>query len=247
METQERTMQIFRKINELEQLIHNSPSPRFGGGQRRLIDPDELLDILGDIKITIPEDIRRANSVLVEAETITSNAEAYANETVEAAQARADKIDEEAAANGAQIVDEAKARAAAMIAEAEQKRELMLSEHEVTLEAQRRAELLCRKAEYNARLVYENAKQYADGILDNIMRFMEEFYDVIKENRRNLGAIPRPSFDRPPEEVQPQAVETARQNESDNVEDEDEGPTSLFDLLRIKKKKKAVQTADDEE
>ncbi len=83
--TDKQPMKIASLIAQLEELIEASPKAKFGGG-RRMVDADAMLDLLGDMKVTIPEDIRRAQSMLLdeaaiitlardEAESIRSNAE----------------------------------------------------------------------------------------------------------------------------------------------------------------------------
>ncbi len=83
--TEKQPMKIASMIAQLEELIEASPRAKFGGG-KRMVDADAMLDLLGDMKVTIPEDIRRAQSVLLdeaalmtlardEAESIRANAE----------------------------------------------------------------------------------------------------------------------------------------------------------------------------
>ena len=47
-------MQIFTIIGQLEELVETSPRPKIGGGgNKRVISADELMDLLGDLKVTI--------------------------------------------------------------------------------------------------------------------------------------------------------------------------------------------------
>ena len=58
-------MQIFTIIGQLEDMIERSPRPKLGNGaNKRVIDAEEMIDLLGDLKVTIPEDIRRANRMM---------------------------------------------------------------------------------------------------------------------------------------------------------------------------------------
>ncbi len=83
--TDKQPLKIASLIAQLEELIEASPKAKFGGG-KRMVDADAMLDLLGDMKVTIPEDIRRAQGMLLdeaaiitlardEAESIRSNAE----------------------------------------------------------------------------------------------------------------------------------------------------------------------------
>ena len=80
-------MQIFTIIGQLEELVESRHKPKTGGGgNKRVISADELMDLLGDLKVTIPEDIRRANSVIIESQTMIDNAEEHARDVVAKAQ-----------------------------------------------------------------------------------------------------------------------------------------------------------------
>lgn len=230
------TIQTFEKLAELEKAIESSPAPRFSGSDRRIVDTEEMYDILGDIKVTIPKDIRRANSILVDAENITSNAENYATELVDNATTRSETILQEASAKYDEIIAKAKQEAEDIISEANKQRERLISNNEVTAEATRRAELLERKAEYNAKLVYDNAKAYADDVLGSLMRFLEEYYSMVEVNRKDLGVIPKPDFSKTPEEAEEEM--TVLEDVDEPEEERDEG---LFGLGIFKRKKKKAE------
>lgn len=238
---EELTIQSFEKITELEKAIDSSPAPRFSGSDRRIVDTEEMFDLLGDLKVTIPKDIRRANSILTDAENITSNAENYATELVDNATTRAETIVQEANAKGEEIIEKAKADAENIIAEANRERERLISENEITLESQRRGELLERKAEYNANLVYGNAKAYADDVLGSLMRFLEEYYSMVEVNRKDLGVVPEPDFNKSPEQAEQEAAEAAPEAEQ---EEQDNG---FLGLGIFKRKKKPEQEEEPEE
>ena len=174
------TMQIFSIISQIEQIVENSPSPKLGGNTKRVVDVDEIYDLLGDLKVTIPEDIRRANSVLIDADNVVAHAEEHAGELVAEAQAHAESL-----------VAQAEEQAAAIAEEAERQFEQRLSESEIIAEAERRAAALANMAETNATIVYEGAKQYADDILADLQRFLVQYQNLVAANRAELGVQPK--------------------------------------------------------
>ncbi len=92
MSTQnEQSLRIFTVLSQIEQVLEGAPRQKFSSGNRRIVDVDELYDLLGDLKVTIPEDIRRANSVLIEADTLLDHANQEAVDLVEQAQREAEK------------------------------------------------------------------------------------------------------------------------------------------------------------
>ena len=238
-DAEELTIQSFEKISELEKAIDSSPAPRFSGSDRRIVDTEEMFDLLGDLKVTIPKDIRRANSILTDAENITSNAENYATELVDNATTRSETILQEAAAKSEEIIAKAKADAEAIIADANRERERLISANEVMIESQRRGELLERKAEYNANLVFDNAKAYADDVLGSLMRFLEEYYSIVEVNRKDLGVVPKPDYNKTPEQAEQEAA-------AESEDGEEEGEDNGFLGLGIFKRKRKPE-ADDEE
>ena len=85
-------MQIFTIIGQIEDMVENSPRPKIGGANKRVIDVEEMMDLLGDLKVTIPEDIRRANSVIVDAQSMIDNADEHARDVVSQAETDGEKI-----------------------------------------------------------------------------------------------------------------------------------------------------------
>lgn len=182
MSIDSQNLKIFAILEQIEQTIENSPRPKIGGGNKRLVDVDEIMDLMGDLKVTIPEDIRRANSVMLEAQNMTDNAADHARDIVEKAQRQADKL-----------VADANSASQQMLVKAKDEYERLVSEDEIYLEAQKRAQLLAAKAEFNANVVYENAKLYADQVLQDLERFLVEYEQLVKQNRKNLDArAPQP-------------------------------------------------------
>ncbi|MDO5110939.1 MAG: hypothetical protein Q4E65_01400 [Clostridia bacterium] len=174
-------MRIYSIIEQLEETIENSPRPKIGSSAgKRIVEIDELHDILGDLKVTIPEDIRRANSVMLQAENMINNAADHARELVENAQHEADTLLAASNEKSEQILNSAKSEY-----------ERLVSEDEIYQEAQRRAKLLAKKAEYNAGVVFDNAKVYADEVMADLDRFLHEYRQQIAANRRDLDARAR--------------------------------------------------------
>ena len=250
-------MQIFTIIGQLEELVESSPKPKIGGGgNKRVISADELMDLLGDLKVTIPEDIRRANSVIIESQSMIDNAEEHARDVVAKAQQDADALLAKANANARSINEKAQAEY-----------ERLISEDEIYQEAQRRAKLLALKAEANAAMVFESAKKYADDVLRDLENFLDEYRQLVAINRKDLDVRPdavqqaarttqappaaqhHQAPPSPAQQPRPQAAAPVPDNEFDyDEEDEEEEETgSIFSRLFGRKKKAEDMNFDDEE
>jgi len=174
-------LKIYDIIEQLEDLVENSAKPKLGGSAtKRIVDVEEVFDLLGDLKTTIPEDIRRANSMMIEAQNTIDDAKETAKDTIEEANNQADAI-----------IAEAQNKANLVLEKAREEYERLIAEDEIYQEAQKRAQLLAAKAEYNANEVFENAKTYADDILADLDRFLGEYKNLVSVNRNDLGARAR--------------------------------------------------------
>lgn len=237
-------IECFRMIADLEETIDQSPAPRFGGNtDKRIVDREEVYSILGDLKACLPEDLRKAESIVTEADKITDKADQYATEVVDNARARAEAVLAEAETKKKSIITAAEAQAESIVEEAKKAREALLEEHDIVTEAERRADLLERKAEYNAKTVYENAKTYADGVLGSLMQFLEDYYEIVEVNRKDLGVVAKPDFSEPANQQEPKPVEPEDEDEDDE-DDEDDG---FFGLFKRKKKKEEEEEPDADE
>ncbi len=171
-------LRIYSIIEQLEDAIENSPRPKIGNSAgKRIVDIEELHDIIGDLKVMIPEDIRRANSVMLQAENMINDAADHARDLVDKAQQEADTL-----------VAASNEKSEQILLNAKNEYERLVSEDEIYKEAQRRAKLLAKKAEYSAGVLFENAKVYADNVMADLDRFLGEYRQQIASNRRDLDA-----------------------------------------------------------
>ena len=170
------TMKIFSIINRIKQELEESPRSKFGGGNKRVVEVDRLLDLLEDLKVVIPEDIRRATGILSEAENTIADAKENAVEIVEQAHQEADTI-----------LGQAQARADSIRADAQAEFDHRVGESEVYKEAFTRASGIAAEAEENATAIYNGARKYADEILVDLQRYLAEYHQMIEANRKELG------------------------------------------------------------
>ena len=170
MSNNTQNMQIFTIIGQLEDMIERSPRPKLGNGaNKRVIDAEEMIDLLGDLKVTIPEDIRRANSVMIESQTMIDNADEHARDVVANAQEEADRLIAQAHAAADDIVEKAK-----------QEYERLVQEDEIYQEAQRRAELLIQHhvAALGAQGDLDGIGQLIDAGLQSLAGFFPALNDL---------------------------------------------------------------------
>jgi hypothetical protein len=170
------TMKIFSIINRIKQELEESPRSKFGGATKRVVEVDRLLDLLEDLKVVIPEDIRRATGILSEAENTIADAKENALEIVEQAHQEADTI-----------LSQSQAQADGIRMNAQEEFDHRVSESEVYNEAFTRASGIAAEAEENATAIYNGARKYADEILVDLQRYIADYHQMIETNRRELG------------------------------------------------------------
>ena len=192
-------VRIYDVIERLEDVLERSPRPKgLGSNDKRVVDMNLIEDLLGDIKVLIPDDVRHANNILLESDRIIDGARQRSEDIMASAQERADAMLEEAQSRAhemitsarkqsKQLVEEAQKSSNEMRVAAQKEYEQKVSEHSVLTEAQRRSAQLKLKAEHSAETVFINAKVYADEILADVERFLDGYLKSIGENRTELG------------------------------------------------------------
>lgn len=80
-------MDVLQLIDRLEQLV--SAGTRLPLSSRTIIDEQEFLDIIDQLRVTVPEEIKQARRVSQERERVMLQAEAEAEKILNAAQERA--------------------------------------------------------------------------------------------------------------------------------------------------------------
>ena len=175
------TMKIFSIINRMKQELEESPRSKFGAASKRVVEVDRLLDLLEDLKVVIPEDIRRATGIIAEADNTIRDAKESAGEIVEQAQQEAETI-----------LSQAQAEADSIRSQSQEEFENRVCESEVYKEAFERASKVAAEAEENATAIYNGARKYADDILEDLQRYLAEYHQMIDQNRKELGVAEEP-------------------------------------------------------
>lgn len=105
-------MELFNVLNELEELVENSP--KIPLTRRVLIDEDRLLDYLDRMRASLPEEVRQAKWLLQEREKVLMDSKKEALRIMEEARKELDKRADES-----EIVRQAKAVADEVVQKAE--------------------------------------------------------------------------------------------------------------------------------
>ena len=104
-------MDILHLIDRLEELFNESRALPFT--HNVIVDEDKMLDIIDQMRIAIPEEVKKAQQLLNQSERIVAQAEEKANRLTSIAQEKADEMTSEDS-----IAQEANRRADAILTQA---------------------------------------------------------------------------------------------------------------------------------
>jgi cell division septum initiation protein DivIVA len=105
-------MDILHLVDRLEELFNVSRSVPFTHSV--IVDEDRMLDIIDQMRVTIPDEIKKAQQLLAQRDRMLAQAQEEANRTLAIAREKGEKIIDQDS-----VVEAAKERAAAIITQAE--------------------------------------------------------------------------------------------------------------------------------
>lgn len=127
-------MDILHLIDRLEELFNSSRPIPFT--HNVIVDEDRMLDLIDQMRVAIPEEVKKAQQILAQRDRILAQAQEEVNRTLALAREKSEKLIEKDA-----IVQAAKSRAEQIIAQAAQETEATRREaDEYALETLRRLE-----------------------------------------------------------------------------------------------------------
>ena len=104
-------MDILQLIDRLEELFNESKSIPLT--RNVMVDEDRMLDIIDQMRIAIPEEVKKAQQLLGQRDRVLAQAQEEANRTLELARQKADQL-----ASKENVVAEAQRRADLLLAQA---------------------------------------------------------------------------------------------------------------------------------
>lgn len=105
-------MDILELVDRLEELFNDSRAVPFTHSV--IVDEDRFLDIIDQMRVTIPDEVRKAQQLLAQRERILAQAKEEAQRTIQLAQQKREEMLSE---HG--MVEEARRKAAQIVAQAE--------------------------------------------------------------------------------------------------------------------------------
>lgn len=156
-------MDVLNLLSEIEDIVDGGTTLPFSS--KVMVDQFEILDIIKEIRIALPDDLERAsliskdkNKILEEANDMAESIIATANDTAEA-----------------------------IIAQAESTYHELVDKEEITQGAKKKADEIVGCAQDNAKEIQLGAMEYADAILDKTQKSLQDIISLIEDNRKELN------------------------------------------------------------
>ena len=208
---------IEQLISEIEEYID---SCRFQAlsNSKIIVNKEELEELLVELRLRIPDEIKKYQKIISQQETILGEARSQADEMLEDAKRQADSM-----------VAQASEQTSEMINEHEIMQRAYAHANEVVEQAQAQAQAIVDAAVNDANNIRQSSTQYTDDMLrslqtiinhtmegakgrfDSFMSSMQSSYDIVSSNRNELaGGLVQP------QEGQEQGQEPVPQEQGEN-------------------------------
>ena len=179
---------IEQLISEIEEYIDSCKFQALSNS-KIIVNKEELEELLVELRLRIPDEIKKYQKIISQQETILNEAQAQADA----------------------MLDDAKKQADSMVAQASEQTSEMINEHEIMQRAYAHANEVVDSAVNDANGIRQSSIQYTDDMLrslqtiinhtmegargrfDAFMSSMQSSYDIVSSNRNELsGGIVRP-------------------------------------------------------
>lgn len=200
---------IEQLIEEMYEYIEGCKPKNFSATQV-IVTKEEIYDILDEMRLKVPEEIRRCAKVVANKEQILANATEQAE----------------------RIIADAKYKAEQLVQESEIRSQAYMQANAMTSRAAAQANQMIQEATEAAEAINSNALSYTDELLavvertfehtyaetkartEELLRVLEENIQIVKENRSELIVVP-------PEETAPAEDRSAYRSAADDLYDLD--------------------------
>ena len=155
-------MEIFTLIENLEDLLESGAKVPFSS--KVMVDIDELREVLEDIRLKLPDELKQAKWVKDERQRIIADAEKEAEDMIKDAKNQADDMIKDAKK---QIVN-------------------MVDDNVITKQALAQKEEIIENANRESKEISVGTRDYADAILEKVEDVLRESLEIVHNNRNEL-------------------------------------------------------------
>ena len=161
---------IEQLIGDIEEYIAGCKSQPFTNNQKLIVDRDEIEELLAELRMRTPEEIKRYQKIISNQDSIISTAKTEAEQITSRARAEADAI-----------LAHAREHSQAVLEETNRQKEELVSEHEIMQQAYNQAEEIIESANAQAQLAVNAAAADAESIREAAIAYTDEMLAALQE------------------------------------------------------------------
>ena len=167
-------LEMIELFEELESIVNNASSIPFS--QKSGIDKNEVLGIIGEIKVLIPEEVKQATWINKERHKIINDAKQEATTLIEQANKEAERVREEYNNN----IEELKKNSEDVV-------KAYVEASEPVVKAEQQAKDIIDRAERVANEIRAGSIEYADNILSSVEYNLKSVLEEVSRDRAELN------------------------------------------------------------
>jgi cell division septum initiation protein DivIVA len=173
-------MEVMLLLDALEDILEKAPNLPLSS--KSVINKDELQDIIRDIRIKLPDEIKQAQWIKEERQKILIEAKKEAETLRRDCEDRMVKIKEERK----KVLAEAEKEAEVLKQEADKKIQELIDESDIMKKANEQAKEIIIAAQIDAKKIRLGSKAYADELLAELEKHAANVIETIRSNRDEL-------------------------------------------------------------
>lgn len=158
---------IEETIIEIEEYLEDCKSAPFSGNRKILVDKDELQDLIAQLRVRTPDEIKKCQKIISNRDAILAKAKADAEATME----------------------DARKLRKAMIDENDIKKDATSQANEIILEAEKYAGQLVNKAKEEAEAIRIGAMEYTDSLLAHVQEVIVNSLENYRSNYESMVSV----------------------------------------------------------
>lgn len=166
-------MSVLKLLDELEEVIESCANLPLSG--KALIDRNDFLEILKEIRIVLPDEIKQSQWIKQERTSI-----------LEEAQNESESMIQNAKKESAEMIENAKRESDEILSKAEDHVRSLIENDAIVKESTRKAKIIIGNAEETAEEIRSGSLKYSDAILKNLQKNISDIMETLENNRMEL-------------------------------------------------------------
>lgn len=173
-------MEVMLLLDALEDILEKAPNLPLSS--KSVINKEELQEIIKDIRIKLPDEIKQAQWIKEERQKILIEAKKEAEALKRDCEDKMNKVKEERQ----RVLSEAEKEAEILKMEADKKVQEIIDGSDIIKKANEQARELIIAAQIDAKKIRLGSKAYADELLAELEKHAASVMDIVKNNRDEL-------------------------------------------------------------